>query len=1047
MALVPTKIDRYDIKGRIGGGGMGTLYLARDTNPTTDRLVALKLLRTSFDSDDLRLRFEREAQALAELSHPNIVVIYDSGEFQESPFIVMEYVRGETIAESIKRQAPMALGQKLRLLAELCAGLAHAHEAGIIHRDIKPANLMVDVHGRLKILDFGIARVDSGMTLRAAPLTRLNVQIGTPGYMSPEQIETGEIDARSDLFAVGAVAYELISYHEAFPGATTRQIENKVLGEQPVPLASSIQGLDPAIADVIASALEKDVKRRCQSASELASAFERARARLGEEDQPPRPTPPPPRPSGERKSRRARAADTAYERALASYKEGAEEYARRSAMEAIAEDPQHVGAHQLLTELGHFRDVEPWLPAAPQRPTLPSGPLIEESSRTMIAPASRPAAPEPPPPMPSPPPVAPDALRAAPPSSPPARATVPDDTGTLLISPGKVPVEPAMPVSVSGPGLDDTGPLDLGTLIASPEPKAPQKPAPPRVDRVAKDKRKETPRTARLPIIIGGVLAVVGIAAVAVWLLWLRGPGDELLTIARPEGGTIEGDGIQCGTQGSQCTAKAGHGATVGLRALADAGFVFAGFTGDCAPAGRTVMTAARSCGASFVRESQPSPANAGEQLLTIDRPTGGTIEGPGIKCGTAGADCSLNQPAGAEVSLTARPDNGFTFGSFTGDCAPGGVTAMTGPRRCGATFLPAATPAAPATPTTSTQWWVLTITKPAGGTILGAKIKCGAAGSDCAARYPAGFSVALSQQAEAGYKFAGFVGDCSPAGRTVMSATRTCGATFQRESEPVVVGPNVLTVTRSTDGTVVGNGIDCGPATSQCSSAQPTGASIHLMAQPGPGVVFVRFTGDCDAGGTVVMSAARSCAASFTKNYRSLSGRDYPVLTIVPPKNGTIVGNGIDCGPSGPRCQASEPVGSTVHLLVRPNPGFVFVRFNGECDAGGTAVMAESRACAVSILVQKDPLPADLYPPLTITRPRDGTIIGNGIECGTTGGQCSASQPSGISVHLLARPDPGFVFARFTGDCDAGGAALMSGPRSCGAVFVKGSATPQSDR
>src|SRR5512147_560020 len=143
--FVPTRIGRYEIKGRIGGGGMGTLYLARDTNPTTDRLVALKLLRTSFDSEDLRQRFAREAQSLAELNHPNIVIIHDSGEFQDSPFIVMEYIRGETLAESIRRRAPMSLGQKLGLLAELCAGLAHAHEAGIIHRDIKPANLMVDL--------------------------------------------------------------------------------------------------------------------------------------------------------------------------------------------------------------------------------------------------------------------------------------------------------------------------------------------------------------------------------------------------------------------------------------------------------------------------------------------------------------------------------------------------------------------------------------------------------------------------------------------------------------------------------------------------------------------------------------------------------------------------------------------------------------------------------------------------------------------------------------------------------------------------------------
>ena len=254
--------------------------LARDTNPTTDRLVVLKLLRSSFDSDEPRRRFAREAQALAGLNHPNIVVIYDSGEYDDSPFIVMEYVRGETLAETISRRAPILLGEKLRLLSELCAGLAHAHEAGIIHRDIKPANLVVDVNGRLKILDFGIARLDADATARDGQLTLAAARIGTPGYMSPEQLETGEVDARSDVFAVGAVAYELISGREAFTGATTTQIERKVIGEQPVPLVSALPGLDPAIAAIISSALEKDVRQRCQSAAELGDGFDRVRSQL-----------------------------------------------------------------------------------------------------------------------------------------------------------------------------------------------------------------------------------------------------------------------------------------------------------------------------------------------------------------------------------------------------------------------------------------------------------------------------------------------------------------------------------------------------------------------------------------------------------------------------------------------------------------------------------------------------------------------------------------------------------------------------------------------
>src|SRR4051794_13924958 len=159
----PERINRYELKGLIARGGMGQLYLARD--PNTDRLVVLKLLEATFDSSELRDRFEREARSLARLSHPNIVDIYDSGDFRGQPFIVMEYVRGETLEETIRRRAPMPIRDKLRLMVDLCSGLAHAHDAGIIHRDIKPANVMLDQDQHLKILDFGIARVaDSSLT-------------------------------------------------------------------------------------------------------------------------------------------------------------------------------------------------------------------------------------------------------------------------------------------------------------------------------------------------------------------------------------------------------------------------------------------------------------------------------------------------------------------------------------------------------------------------------------------------------------------------------------------------------------------------------------------------------------------------------------------------------------------------------------------------------------------------------------------------------------------------------------------------------------------
>ena len=214
------------------GRGYGKCYMARNSNPKITGCRDQGAER-QLDSPDLRER-ARESRALAALNHSNIVDIYDSGEFQGAPYIVMEYIRGETVAEKIKRRAPLTISEKLKMMTELCAGLAHAHEAGIVHRDIKPANLMVDQRRCLKILDFGIARVDEGsMTRASVQVTQFNMRIGTPGYMSPEQIEGDEIDRRSDIFAVGAVLYELLCYREAFSGSSTRQIENKVLQAAP----------------------------------------------------------------------------------------------------------------------------------------------------------------------------------------------------------------------------------------------------------------------------------------------------------------------------------------------------------------------------------------------------------------------------------------------------------------------------------------------------------------------------------------------------------------------------------------------------------------------------------------------------------------------------------------------------------------------------------------------------------------------------------------------------------------------------------------------
>src|SRR5689334_19527390 len=190
---------------------MGYLYLARD--PGLDRLVAIKLLKDEYhDDQELRERFIREARSVARLRHENIIIVFDIGESDGRPFMAMEYVAGDTLAQVLRRGSAPPLLKRLIHIEELCAGLAHAHAAGIIHRDIKPANLMLDAEGVLKILDFGIARLaDSGMT-------QGGMMLGTVNYMSPEQISGPTVDHRCDIFASGAVLYEVLALQQAFPG-------------------------------------------------------------------------------------------------------------------------------------------------------------------------------------------------------------------------------------------------------------------------------------------------------------------------------------------------------------------------------------------------------------------------------------------------------------------------------------------------------------------------------------------------------------------------------------------------------------------------------------------------------------------------------------------------------------------------------------------------------------------------------------------------------------------------------------------------------------
>jgi predicted Ser/Thr protein kinase/tetratricopeptide (TPR) repeat protein len=279
----PVSIGRYQVIRRMATGGMGALYLARD--PDLDRLVAIKLVKDDLGEDhELRARFAREARAVARLRHPNIVTIFDVGEMEGRPFIAMEYIPGESLSEVIRRKAPLTVLQKLTLMEALCAGLAHAHKAGIVHRDIKPANLMVDQEGTLKIVDFGIAR------LGESTMTKTGVLVGTLNYMSPEQVTGGKADARSDIFAAGAVFYELMTLAPAFPGRTLERILRSICQETPPPMGAAGGGIDREIERLVRTAIEKEASRRYQDIATMRRDIEGLRVRLMRAEQVENPT-------------------------------------------------------------------------------------------------------------------------------------------------------------------------------------------------------------------------------------------------------------------------------------------------------------------------------------------------------------------------------------------------------------------------------------------------------------------------------------------------------------------------------------------------------------------------------------------------------------------------------------------------------------------------------------------------------------------------------------------------------------------------------------
>jgi serine/threonine protein kinase len=282
MALAAgAKVDGYEVLGLLGAGGMGEVYRARD--PVLKRDVAIKVLPPFVAKDPDRLwRFEQEAQAAAALNHPNILAVYRFGVFEGAPYLVSELLVGETLRQQL-RHGPMSLRRAIDLGVQIAHGLAAAHDKGIVHRDLKPENLFITKEGRIKILDFGLAKLVQPQQPRAdkdssAPTqtyeTDPGAVMGTAGYMSPEMVRGELVDHRADIFAFGAILYEMLAGKRAFQHSTSAETMTAILREDPPGVSQIARNTPPGLHRVVHRCLEKNAERRFQSPSDLAFALE-----------------------------------------------------------------------------------------------------------------------------------------------------------------------------------------------------------------------------------------------------------------------------------------------------------------------------------------------------------------------------------------------------------------------------------------------------------------------------------------------------------------------------------------------------------------------------------------------------------------------------------------------------------------------------------------------------------------------------------------------------------------------------------------------------
>ncbi|NLA74543.1 MAG: serine/threonine protein kinase, partial [Deltaproteobacteria bacterium] len=259
-------VDRYEITEKLGQGNMGVVYRAKD--PYIKRDVSIKISRphsdaTSEVADRYRESFFKEAQSAGKLLHPNIVASYDAGMYRDFCYITMEYVNGHTLSRYCLKDDMLPLDKIAEIIVTVCKALDYAHQNGIVHRDVKPSNIMINESGDVKITDFGIAKIKADHAIS-------NEIIGSPSYMSPEQIREEEVDSISDVFSVGCVLYELLTCEKAFDGDNQFAIMYKITNEEPVPVKEFRPDISKVMDDIVKKALAKEKNRRYQTCMDLA---------------------------------------------------------------------------------------------------------------------------------------------------------------------------------------------------------------------------------------------------------------------------------------------------------------------------------------------------------------------------------------------------------------------------------------------------------------------------------------------------------------------------------------------------------------------------------------------------------------------------------------------------------------------------------------------------------------------------------------------------------------------------------------------------------